>query len=554
MQFKENKSKINGSLTISVRLLLFMLFSILSISLNAQQKEKKEIKIEDADYLLYDQSIANNAQRLIGNVKISHKSMVLFCDSAWSYQSTNSVDAFGNVHVISNDTLHMYSNIIHYSGDFALAKARGNVVLKDPKLTLTTDSLDFDTKNEIGYYNTGGKIVDSTNTLTSIIGRYYSQINELFFKDSVKLVNKDYVMNSDTMKYNTQTEIVYIVGPTHIIGDSSYLYSENGWFDTKKNVSELLKKSTIRKGDTQLQGDYIYYDDESGEGFAKGNVIINDFKNSIIVAGNNATYNDFSKNAFITDSALFIQYQKNDSLFLHADTLYTQPDTSANDQKLVISYNNVRFFKNDMQGACDSLVYFSKDSTIQLFDDPILWSENDQLTADYIEVINNSEPPSEVLMKNNSFIIQEIDSARYNQIKGKNMVGLIRGSKLYQINVDGNGQSIYYPADNESYIGMNKAESSNIILYLDNNKIKRISFIKSPVGTLNPLMEQISPDSQLPDFSWRGSERPLNKYDIFRNKNGHPLPVNLPKSNIENTLPSVIKENKKVINEQQSFE
>lgn len=546
MQFKQNRKTQYKSLTIPVRLLLCISFLVFSLALNAQQKVKKAISIDNADYLMFDQTVASDAQRLIGNVKISHKNMVMFCDSAWSYQSTNSVDAFGNVHVISNDTLHMYARIIHYNGDFSLAEARGNVILRDPKLTLTTDSLDFDTKNEIGYYNTGGKIVDSTNTLTSIIGRYYSQINELFFKDSVKLVNKDYVMTSDTMKYNTKTEIVYIVGPTHIIGDSSYLYSENGWFDTKKNLSELLKNSTIRKGDTQLQGDFINYDDNTGKGFARGNVIINDFKNNIIVAGNNATYNDFSQNAFITDSAMFIQYQNNDSLFLHADTLYTQPDTSAQDQKMVITYNNARFFKPDMQGACDSLVYFTKDSTIQLFNDPILWSENDQLTADYIEVINNSKPPSEVLMKNNSFIVQEIDSAKYNQIKGKNMVGLIRESTLYQINVDGNGQSIYYPADDKSFIGMNKAESSNIILYLADNKIKRISFIKSPVGTLNPLMEKIAPDSFLPDFKWRGSERPQNKFDIFRNKNGLPLPVNLPKSNIENKLPSAIKENKQL--------
>jgi lipopolysaccharide export system protein LptA len=541
MLFKQNRNYISESLTNSVRLLLCLFFSIYSLGLNAQQKVKKEIKIEKADYLLYDQAIINNAQRLIGNVKISHKNMVLFCDSAWSYQSSNSVDAFGNVHVISNDTLNLYANIIHYKGDISLAEARGNVVLKDPKLTLTTDSLDFDTKNEMGYYNTGGKIVDSTNTLTSIIGRYYSQINELFFKDSVKLVNKDYVIKSDTMKYNTKTEIVYIVGPTRIFGDSSYLYSENGWFDTKKNTSELLKNSTIRKGDTQLQGDFINYDDKSGKGFAKGNVIINDFKNNIIVAGNKATYNDFSQNAFITDSALFIQYQNNDSIFLHADTLFTQPDTSALNQKMVITHNNVRFFKTDMQGACDSLVYFTKDSTIQLFRDPILWSGNDQLTADYIEVVNNHVPPSEIFMKNNSFIIQKIDSSKFNQIKGKNMVGLINGSTLYQINVDGNGQSIYYPADETSFIGMNKAESSKIILYLSENKIRRISFIKSPVGTLNPILEQVASESQLPGFVWRGSEQPLSKYDIFRNKNGLPLPQNLPKSNITNPLPDLTK-------------
>jgi lipopolysaccharide export system protein LptA len=531
--------KNNISLAIPVRLLLllFVIFSVPSVF--AQQKVRKIINIESAEYLLYDESVISNAQRLIGNVKLSHNNMVLFCDSAWSYTTSNSVDCFGNVHIISNDTLHMYANTINYNGDESLAKSRGNVILKDPKLTLTTDSLDFDSKNEIGYYNNWGKIVDSTNTLTSMVGVYYSKNNEMFFRDSVKLVNDDYVMTSDTMKYNTQTEVVHILGPTHIIGDSSYLYSENGWFDTKNNTTELLKNSTIRKGDTQLEGDYIFYNDNTGEGNAKGNVIINDYKNSVIVAGNKATYNDFSQYAFITDSALFVQYYQNDSLFLHADTLYTQPDTTAKDQKMVTTYRNVRFFKTDMQGICDSLVYFTKDSTIQLHINPVLWSENDQMTANYIELINNSVPPSMVYLKENSFIIQELDSAKYNQIKGKDMEGFIAESKLYRINVSGNGQSIYYPADNKSYIGMNKAESSNIILYLADNKIRRISFIKSPIGTLKPILEQVDPQSKLEGFKWLGSERPINKLDIFRNKNGSPLPMNLPNSTIENKLPQV---------------
>jgi len=353
-------------------------------------------------------------------------------------------------------------------------------------------------------------------------------------------VNEDYIMTSDTMKYNTKTAIAYIIGPTHIIGDSSYLYSENRWFDTQKNISELLKNSTIRRGDSQLQGDYIYYEDNTGKGKANGNVVIKDFKNEIIIAGNKATYNDFTKFATMTDSALFIQYYNNDSLFLHADTLMTMNDTSAVDAKLVITYNNVRFFKSDMQGICDSLIYFSKDSTIQLYKNPAIWSDISQMTADFIEMINNDVPPNEVHLKENSFIIQELDSMKYNQIKGKDMVGFIDSTNnLYRINVDGNGQSIYYPEDDKDYIGTNKAESSNIVLYLEKNKIKRISFLTSPVGKMSPLLEEISPETRLEGFLWKGNERPLNKLDIFRDKLGSPIPNSLPQSEINNQLPEI---------------
>ncbi len=539
MQSLLKNKVIMKSLPALVRLSLLIALLLSNFYSVAQTKTKKEIVIEEAEYLIYKQSVAQNVQRLLNNVKLSHQNMVMYCDSAWFYAASNSVDAFGKVHIISNDTLNMYSDFINYRGNDGIAKAIGNVKLKDPKLTLTTDTLDFDTKTEVGYYESGGMIVDSANVLTSKIGRYYSQRNELFFKDSVKLVNKDYVMTSDTMKYNTATEIATILGPTHIIGDSSYLYSENGWFDTKNNISELLKNSTIRKGDSQLQGDYIYYEDNSGKGIAKGNVIINDFKNKIIIAGDNAKYNDFTQNALMTDSAMFIQYYNSDSLFLHADTLFTKPDTSEVDQKLVICYNNVRFYKSDTQGRSDSLVYFTKDSTIQLFIEPVIWAENSQLSAEFIEMKNYAVPPNKVFLKENSFIIQEMDSLKYNQIKGKNMVALISESnKLYQINVSGNGQSIYYPEDEKDFVGVNKAESSNIILYLNDNKINRISFLNTPVGIMSPIKEGIDPETRLEGFKWRKNERPIDKYDIFRTNDNFIAPKTLPKSEIDLILPS----------------
>ncbi|HPR32551.1 MAG TPA: OstA-like protein, partial [Prolixibacteraceae bacterium] len=474
MTRKKNKQDI--SLPLPVRLIFFLLILLCFFSTtSAQTKTKKQIRIENADSMLYNESIVKDAQRLIGNVKLTHKKMIVFCDSAWSYGSKNAVDAFGRVHIIQNDTLNMWADYVHYNGEASMIRARRRVKLKDPRLTLTTDSLDFDTKEEIGYYNYGGTIVDSSNTLTSIIGRYYSQRDELFFKDSVKLVNDDYVMTSDTMRYNTKTEVVHIVGPTRIIGDSTYLYSEEGWFDTRQNLSELTKNSTVRRGDTQLEADYIYYDDRTGEGTARENVIINDYTNNIIVAGGKAHYNDFSEFARVSDSALFIQCFQEDSLFLHADTLYTRPDTSSMGQKIVTSSYNVRFFKEDMQGTCDSLLYFTKDSTTRLFYDPVIWSDNNQMSADFIEIETNSPPPSFIYLTDNSFIIQEIDTTKYNQIKGKKMIGFIDGKNLYKIDVDGNGQSIYYPADDRDYIGMNKAESSKIAIYMKENKMNRIS-------------------------------------------------------------------------------
>lgn len=517
----------------------FILLLGLPIFLSAQNKSKKKIDIENADILLYDELVVKKAQRLIGNVILTHNTMVMRCDSAWAYANTNAVDAFGNVHILSNDTLNLWASRIHYNGDTGLAKARKKVKLQDPTLTLFTDSLDFDMNQDIGYYKYGGKIVDSTNTLNSTTGTYFTRTNEVHFITNVRLKNDEYTLRTDTLIYNTETQIAYFEGPTRIIGDSTQIYSSSGWFNTQTNESELRKNSTIKRGETQLQANYIYYNDDTGEGHARDQIVINDFENQMIITGNNATYSDFNRYALVTDSAVWIQYYEGDSLFLHADTLYTIPDTTADKAKMLITYPNVRFYRSDIQGICDSLIYFTKDSTIQLYSDPVMWSNENQLSADFIELQNNAEPPNEVYLKNNAFIIQQVDSSKFNQIKGKNMVGLIKGETLYRIDVNGNGQSIYFPADDDDYIGINKAESSNIILYLSENQINRITFVGATTGNLKPLMEIVPPDSKLEGFLWREEERPTSRFDIFGNKSPEEHPATLPASSIENILPDI---------------
>jgi lipopolysaccharide export system protein LptA len=538
------KRNIKRSLSVMGRLILFMSIILISTTLFAQKKSKKVINIEHADMLLFDAAVVKNARRLIGNVHITHNNIVLKCDSAWEYTNSNMVDAFGNVHIISNDTLNLWAHFINYNGNTELARARKKVTLKNPSITLTTDSLDFDMKDEIGYYQYGGKIVDSTNTLTSVIGKYYTRLNELFFTQTVRLKNDDYTMTTDTMYYNTETEIATFKGITHIVGDSTYIYGTSGWLNTATNETELDKKSTIKRNQTQIQANYIFYNDNNGEGFAKSNVIINDYENNMIVTGNNAVYDDFEQYAMVTDSAVWMQYYEGDTLFLHADTLYTMPDTTAANAKMLIAFNKSRFYRTDIQGICDSLIYLTKDSTIQMYNDPVLWSQENQMTAEYIEFNNKSEPPNEVHLKENAFTIQQLDSTKMNQIKGKNMIGYIRGEYLYKIDVNGNGQSIYYPSDRDDYIGINKAESSNIIIYLSENAIQRITFIGSPVGVLNPLMEIVPADTKLEGFKWRADERPNNRFEIFGPLHKTPAATSMPDTEMIINLPN-IEESKK---------
>ena len=434
---------------------IVVVFALIHINANAQftekkdsssvKTEKKKVLLKQADIWKGTQNAPQGANRILGNVVFKHEDILLHCDSAYIYQKTNTVDAFSNVHLIKSDTVHLFSDYLNYDGDLSYAKARDNVILQDPEISLFTNTLDFDMENDIGYYFEGGTIVDSTNTLTSKEAVYYTNLNLVNFKYDVEVDNDKYEVFADTLKYNTKNEIVYFDGKTKIIGDSTTMETEDGWFDTQNNITQLYKNSKFFRAGNELFADSIFYTDSTGEGNALGNVVLHDTNNNMIISGMNADYEDHTNIAVITDSAMFIHYNEGDSLFLHADTLLTHPDAEDEEQKLLAAYYNVRFFRTDLQGICDSLNYFTKDSTIEMYLDPVAWSEDNQMSADFIEFITNPQPPNLVNMLGNSFIIQQFGKDNYNQIKGKDMTCYIRGRELYQIDVNGSGQSLYYP-------------------------------------------------------------------------------------------------------------
>lgn len=488
---------------------------LLLLTNSAVSQEKKRIDILQAGSLIQSENIAN-ARRLIDDVIIQHEDLLMYCDSAYTYENTNRVDAFGNVHVNQGDTLHLYAAKIYYDGDRSFAQAISEVVLQNKQVTLYTDTLDYDLDQKIGYYDCGGKIVDSTNTLTSKLGKYYLDQDLAHFTDSVVGFSKDYTLSSENLQYNTTTKVVFFKGPTTIQDSTNTLYAEDGWYNTETGAADLQKTPSISNKDQLIRAQKLLYDKETGDGQASGDVYIEDFKNRSIVRGNKVIYNDKTKLATVSDSAMFVSYSDTDSLYLHADTLRTLPDT-VQDEKIIKAYYGVRFYRNDVQGICDSLLYFTKDSLAQLFYSPVLWSESHQLTADQIDLLQHRDSPDELHLFKNSFIISELDTSRYDQIKGKNMTGYVIDNELNYIDVDGNGQTLYYARENNSIIGINRAESSNITIRFKEGKIYRIIFDKQPEGELKPLLNMGENDKFLSDFNWYGNKRPISKDDIFRN-------------------------------------
>jgi lipopolysaccharide export system protein LptA len=491
-----------------------LLFLVLLISSLTYSQERKPIDIIRAGSLEANEKIVANAQRLIDSVIIGHKNILMWCDSAYNYNGTNRVDAFGRVHIKQDDTLHLYADRVFYDGDISFARAWGNVKLINKSTTIYSDTLDYDLAANISYYDDKGKIVDSTTTITSVIGKYFINDDMLYLIENVVAVSDSFTMNSDTVRYNTETKRIFINGPTTIRDSANTLYAENGWYDSNTGEAELLKKPVISNETQNIAANYIHYSKEKKSGKALGSVKITDFENSSIITGNIAEYNDLLETAMVTDSAIYMNYDESDTLYLHADTLRTMPDTIP-DEKIVFGYHKVRFYRTDIQGICDSMVYFTRDSIIQLHKFPVLWSEIHQLSADLIEMKQFHNAPDELHLSRNSFIISKQDSNMYDQIKGKEMIGYIVNQKLNNIKVNGNGQTLYYAREKEEIVGLNRAESSKISIRFKDGKINAISFLDAPEGELKPLLELTEEDKKLKDFDWKIYLRPLSKYDIF---------------------------------------
>ena len=509
----------------SVRLLLILLVSAVSYPSFAQnqtavKKEKKKVEVLYSDFLVNDEN-DSDLRKLIGHVSMKHNEILMYCDSAYFYTRNNQVKAYGNVHIEQGDTLDLYGNYLFYDGAEEKASVDGNVELIDKETHLYTKSLRYDVADKIAYYDDRGRIINGDNTLTSITGTYYTSEKLFHFKDSVRIVNPDYVMTADTMNYNSETETAFFLGPSEVEGDSIYLYSERGWYDTKNNIARISQNSLIDNRQQVISGDSLFYDDNSGFGEAFWNVKIKDTTNSVIVSGDYARYFKDPEQFMVTKRAMFIQYSDNDSLFMHADTIsavtvtVSRNDTSSVSFRLVRAYFGCRIFSDDLQAKCDSMSYSYQDSVIRLYDKPVLWSEENQLTADSIAIFTKDRQADRMELYNTAFITSQVDSASFNQVKGRNLTGYFRNNKLYHILIEGNSETIYYIEDETGLLGVNAGKSSSIEIFVQDGKINEIIEHQNPEGKLDPPLLNAREQTKLPGFTWQDSIRPKRKLDIF---------------------------------------
>jgi lipopolysaccharide export system protein LptA len=473
------------------------------------------VELRQAD--LWSKRAGFEAEILTGNVIFFHEGAYMFCDSAYLFQQTNTFEAFSNVRMEQGDTIFVYGDYLHYEGNSRLARLRNNIRMEDRNVTLFTDSLDYDRAGNLGYYFEGGMLIDEENELTSFWGQYAPDTKIALFSDSVKLVNEDYTIYADTLKYNTESKYADILGPSRIVSDSGYVHTSNGWYHTVTQDARLLDRSEVYSNDGTkvLIGDTILYNRLSGEGEVFGNMYLEDTARKAILQGNYGFYNEKTEYGLATDSAFAIDYSQEESMYIHGDTLVMKSDSTFRDIK---AYYQVRFYRSDIQGLCDSLHYSSRDSMVYLTGNPVLWNENNQIMGDRINLLLNDSTLEKAVISDYAFAIQTRDAdGQYNQLSGKDMTASFRDGELYHLLVEGNAQSLYYLQQKDStIIGLNKTESPYLSMDIENNQIKRLKLWSTTTAVTTPLPQLSAGEDRLEGFAWLDYLRPTGPDDIFR--------------------------------------
>lgn len=485
----------------------------------ADRFQEDKVFLEYADSLYRPANEYEEFQIVKGSVKFRHGGMWMFCDSAYYYPNNNSLDAFGHVEMQQGDTLFVYADKLFYDGmsrhaTLTRGPSRGNVLLKNRNVTLTTDSLDYDLNSQLGWYSTGGLLADEVNDLTSEYGEYSPSTKIAKFRTDVVLINRrdGYKLITNELEYNTSTHIADINDRTTIEGANDTIITTRGTYNTLTDHAELTARSIIMHRDSNmnvitLEGDSIIYDklSRTSRAFMFGNIfknpqpmILTDTARKVTLIGGYGEYNEETRLAYSTDYPLLIEYSRPDTLFLRADTIMsfietyrpfrleiridsiesekplfdTSKDSLDNisssdiekiaietidtvysepkDVHLAYAIGKGRFFNQQIQGIADTLIFREQDSMLYMLKKPVVWSGERQVYGNRINVHFNDSTADWAELPQSGLMAEHIEEDFYQQLTGSHMKAYLEDNYLKRLEVEGNVIAILLPQEKDS--------------------------------------------------------------------------------------------------------
>lgn len=495
-----------------MRIIITSLFIFSLTCLNAQTS----VTIKESDRLLLEEMQGQKVQKLLGNVWLIQDQTNIYCDSAYLFRATNEAQAFGHVRIINlEENINIAGDSLLYSGNSQIAQLRGNVVLKDDSTTLYTDHLDYFRLTKQGRYSYGGQLIDQYNNLTSERGIYNANSKKSVFIDKVHLINADIIMDTDTLFYDAKLAEILAQGETvAVTPESDTLRTFDGMLYNRITEYAEVYHGNISGTDYYIEADSLFADNINEFYRAAYQIILKSYSDSLTIYGDQGNYNKVEKTARVYDNAYLKKIMQGDSLFIAADTLYSnQSDTT---QKYLTAYHKVEMFKSNLQGVADSVSYHFSDSTIYMFQDPVVWAEESQMTADSINIEIKGDKIDRMHLIKNAFVISKDSLDNFNQVKGRDMEIFFRAGFLRKTIVNGNGESIYHLQEADGVLSLNKMRCSNMALYFEKNAVTEIRTYTQVDGSLIPETEIQPIDKRLRGFKWLAIDRKPKIHSIAK--------------------------------------
>lgn len=481
-------------------------------------------------------------QILAGNVRLRQGTSIFECDSCVITKRLNLFEAFGNVHINDADTANVYSDHLRYLTDKRVAYLDGNVKLTDGKGTLTTPTLEYDVNTKVGIYRNGGRVVNKETVLTSEEGFYYADLKDVYFKKKVRLKDPAYDLESDSLLYNTETETVRFIAETFIKDSSGRtIRTKEGFYDKRTGNAEFGQSPVITDKDIQVTGQTIKSDDSSGITQIFGRGIIIDTANKTTVLADTIFFNKKNESFLAFAKPLMIIEQEQDSIFVAADTLFSARltdlygikdsvvkkdtlkgvkivDTKTKDStnRYFEAFRNVRIFSDSLQAVCDSMFYSFRDSVFRLYDEPVVWSNENQVTGDTILIFTKNKKADRMQVFKNSFIASLVKPEVFNQVKSIRMDAYFIDGNIDSVRARGAAECVYYIQDDDSaFTGINQSSADLMDVYFKERELQRVVFRTAVKGTIWPVQQKSPSEMRLQNFKWRDAERPKTKYEMF---------------------------------------
>jgi lipopolysaccharide export system protein LptA len=561
---------------VAVALLVLGVWMVLSAAKPEETTQSRRIYLEHANQLRFNKRQSADYQILIGDVRFRQDSAYMYCDSAYFYERTNSMDAFGNVRFEQGDSLYIFSDSLYYDGNTGLARLRDNVRLVHNDAILYTDNLNYERFADEAYYFDRGVMVDPENHLMSECGWYHPSSKTALFLDDVQLRSYEYkqdkpltldadgleigqeiaplpddsdtipevqmnrrdsilaqrepphasldpdddalsprvIIYSDTVHFDVRTGMAQLNGPSRIVSDTAYILTDLGYYNTKTDFARLFHRSQVFSPGRFATGDTLYYDRRNGIGEVFGHAEMCDTLQSAKLLADYVYYNDSTQYIMATGHALGMEFSENDTLYLHADTLKAYTVDSV---RYAAAYYAVRYYRTDLQGVCDSLNFNSSDSIATFMGNPVMWNESYQITGDTIFVKMADGGIERAMVHDYAFLIEQKDTSYFDQISGKELVCYFDSTSVRQMDMQGNVKIIYFPEESDkSIIGLNQMIGNYLTVWFQDKKMDKLRLWPEVVGSLTPLPLVTPNILYLENFRWMQYLRPTSPTDVFR--------------------------------------